>query len=405
MNKVITINLNGVAYQLEEGGYDALRAYLDNAARRLEGNPDRDEIITDIEQAIADKFRALLGAYKTVVNVKEVTDVLAEMGPVEDSSAEGAAAGAGTRTAAGQGGAAAAGGPRPESGTPSDVRRLYRIEEGAMLAGVCNGLAAYGNLDVTLVRLGFALLTFFWGAGILVYLLMAIIVPAARTPTEKAAATGMAATAQEFIKRAREGYYEGMKSFHDKQSRRAWKRKFKQEMRGWKYNFHQQQQQQAQYWKNWSHNWQQNWNQAPQGTPPIFGPVFIAPFLSLLLLALVILMVWAIYSLVTVGSFLGVALPAGMPLWVGILLVVLLYHLVAWPIKSVRFACYYPAPHHLHGGLLFGLIGRVIGLFFLGFGIWYLDRHVPEFHQWLVELPGLLHRGIDAVQGWFAKKS
>ena len=83
MNKVITINLNGVAYQLEEGGYDALRAYLDHAARRLEGNPDKDEIITDIEQAIADKFRALLGAHKTVVNTKEVTGVIAEMGPVE----------------------------------------------------------------------------------------------------------------------------------------------------------------------------------------------------------------------------------------------------------------------------------------------------------------------------------
>src|SRR6218665_4104289 len=90
MNKVITINLKGVAYQLEEGGYDALRAYLDLAARRLEGNPDKDEIIADIEQAIADKFRALLGAYKTVVNAKEVTGVLTEMGPVEDASGGGA---------------------------------------------------------------------------------------------------------------------------------------------------------------------------------------------------------------------------------------------------------------------------------------------------------------------------
>ena len=53
MNKVITINLHGNAYQLEEAGYDSLRAYLDDAARQLEGNPDKDEIIADIEQAIA----------------------------------------------------------------------------------------------------------------------------------------------------------------------------------------------------------------------------------------------------------------------------------------------------------------------------------------------------------------
>ena len=60
MNKVITINLDGNAYQLEEGGYDALRAYLETAAARLQGNPDRDEILSDIERAIAEKFRALL---------------------------------------------------------------------------------------------------------------------------------------------------------------------------------------------------------------------------------------------------------------------------------------------------------------------------------------------------------
>src|SRR6478609_4498884 len=140
MNKVITINLNGVAYQLEEGGYDALRIYLENAARRLEGNPDREEIITDIEQAIADKFRALLGAYKTVVNVKEVTDVLAEMGPVEDVSSDSASTATGAAAAAGQGKSTEAGAARAEASTPPGARRLYRIEEGAMIAGVCNGL-------------------------------------------------------------------------------------------------------------------------------------------------------------------------------------------------------------------------------------------------------------------------
>ena len=40
MQKVITINLNGNAYQLDETGYEALRAYLDQAGARLAGNPD-----------------------------------------------------------------------------------------------------------------------------------------------------------------------------------------------------------------------------------------------------------------------------------------------------------------------------------------------------------------------------
>jgi hypothetical protein len=40
MQKVITINLNGNAYQLDETGYEALRAYLDHAEAQLANNPD-----------------------------------------------------------------------------------------------------------------------------------------------------------------------------------------------------------------------------------------------------------------------------------------------------------------------------------------------------------------------------
>jgi phage shock protein PspC (stress-responsive transcriptional regulator) len=268
---------------------------------------------------------------------------------------------------------------------------------------VCNGLGAYFGLDPTLFRIGFVLLTFLWGTGVLAYVLMVILVPHAKTSADKAAASGAAATtAQEFIKRAREGYYEGMRSFHDKEARRAWKRKFREDMRGWK----RQMRGSSHYWHNWgqqwNQQWQQNWQQTPAQHPPVFGPVFIAPFLSILLFALVVLMVWAIYSIVTMHAVFGFALPATMPMWVGILLVVVAYQLVSWPIKSVRFACYYPAPHHLHGGLLGGLVGSLIGLFFLGFGIWMLDRHVPEFHEWMVQLPVLLHKFADTVQGWFA---
>jgi len=87
MNKVITINLNGNAYQLEEIGYEALRTYLDNAARQLAANPDKDEIITDIEQAIGEKCRALTGPYRTVVLARDIERIIAEMGPVIDGSA------------------------------------------------------------------------------------------------------------------------------------------------------------------------------------------------------------------------------------------------------------------------------------------------------------------------------
>ena len=50
MNKVISIHLRGHAYQLEEPGYNRLRAYLDEAASRLASDPDRAEIIDDLEE-------------------------------------------------------------------------------------------------------------------------------------------------------------------------------------------------------------------------------------------------------------------------------------------------------------------------------------------------------------------
>jgi phage shock protein PspC (stress-responsive transcriptional regulator) len=56
-------------------------------------------------------------------------------------------------------------------------RRLLRSSDERMLAGVAGGIAQYLDVDPTFVRLGFAAATLFGGFGILVYLIMAVIVP------------------------------------------------------------------------------------------------------------------------------------------------------------------------------------------------------------------------------------
>jgi phage shock protein C len=56
-------------------------------------------------------------------------------------------------------------------------KQLRRLRSGRMVAGVCAGLADYFSVDVTLVRLAFALLTVFGGAGALFYLVAWLIVP------------------------------------------------------------------------------------------------------------------------------------------------------------------------------------------------------------------------------------
>ncbi len=57
-------------------------------------------------------------------------------------------------------------------------KKLYRIEQGKMLCGVCMGISDYLNIDVTVIRLIWAVLTVFSaGTGLLLYVVAAIIMP------------------------------------------------------------------------------------------------------------------------------------------------------------------------------------------------------------------------------------
>lgn len=59
----------------------------------------------------------------------------------------------------------------------SGGKRLLRPRDGRKVAGVCAGFAAYFGVDVNLVRLGFGVLTVFYGLGILAYLIAWAILP------------------------------------------------------------------------------------------------------------------------------------------------------------------------------------------------------------------------------------
>jgi phage shock protein PspC (stress-responsive transcriptional regulator) len=394
MNKVIIINLNGNAYQLEEDAYDALRAYLDAARGRLEGNPDRDEIVADIEQAIADKFRSLLGVGKTVVLTAEVTRVIAEMGPVDDGS-EAAAAAPGAAGAAPKAGPQA---PKAEPGSHAGTpRRLYRVNEGAMLCGVCNGIGAFLHIDVSIVRVAFVILTLLYGFGGLVYLIMALILPTADTPEEKAAATGGPSTSADFIRRAREGYYGGMKTFRDKGEYREWKRKVKQDMRGWSRNFRDDMRRNA---SQWSHNWNVHWAHHPH---PGFGWWFLAPIFGILSALLALLMAWAIVSVVMYGAFLGLAVPAGMPLWVAIVLIVLIFQMIRWPLRALRYALFFgygPRPLHPIAHFWNAIVGVVVILSI----VWLFTHHPGQVHEFLNNLPHQLHQAADSAKAWWDRQ-
>lgn len=56
-------------------------------------------------------------------------------------------------------------------------KRLYRIEDGKKIAGVCGGIAEYFNIDPTMVRLVWAIVSLSAGAGILAYIVAALVMP------------------------------------------------------------------------------------------------------------------------------------------------------------------------------------------------------------------------------------
>lgn len=56
-------------------------------------------------------------------------------------------------------------------------KRLYKIEEGKKLCGVCGGIAEYFDIDPTIVRLLWIILVFCVGTGVLAYIIAAIIMP------------------------------------------------------------------------------------------------------------------------------------------------------------------------------------------------------------------------------------
>jgi phage shock protein PspC (stress-responsive transcriptional regulator) len=193
MRKVITVNLNGNAYQLEEAGFEALHAYLAAAEARLAGNPDQAEILKDLEQAIADKCNAVLGPRRNVVSVDDIQTILAQMGPVDAGTPGDAAPGAGDAASA-------------AAGTPPR-RKLYRLPGESMLLGVCAGFAAYFNIEVVWIRIA-AIVLAIGSSGVifLIYLLMVFVMPRASTPEMVAEAHGAAANAREVMDRVKKKF-------------------------------------------------------------------------------------------------------------------------------------------------------------------------------------------------------
>ena len=64
----------------------------------------------------------------------------------------------------------------------SDIKKMERPRTGRMLAGVCAAIANYVNMDATVIRIIYVLLTIFTGfCGLRVYFILMLVIPEAKS--------------------------------------------------------------------------------------------------------------------------------------------------------------------------------------------------------------------------------
>lgn len=203
MNKVIKVSINKTPFTLAEDAYSVLKVYLDHLRRYYSGEDGGAEIMDGIEERIAELLSERTEMGNKVVSKANVDEVLEIMGTpevIEDISDE-----------------AAGRSYDFTSDTKRIPKRLYRDTEHRVIGGVCSGLAAYFNIDTILVRvllialvLGSSAFKYAMfndhlhnitfslsGLLVLVYIVMWIIVPAARSVEDRYAMRGEPLSARE----------------------------------------------------------------------------------------------------------------------------------------------------------------------------------------------------------------
>ncbi len=198
MNKTIIINISGIIFHIEEDAYEQLKQYMSEVKQYFTKSEDSFEIISDIENRVAELFSEIIKAEeKEVIVNADVEKVVRTMGKPSDFEKEIV---------------------DDELNIDPKIhikKRLYRNPDDKIAGGVCSGIAAYLNIDPIWIRLLLIISVFFFGTGILLYIILWIIMPEAKTRTEKLAMRGESPTL-ESIRRSVEEEINGMRRNFDR---------------------------------------------------------------------------------------------------------------------------------------------------------------------------------------------
>jgi len=150
----------------DEDAYTELKRYLKNLELHFASEESSAEILSDIETRMAELFRAKLTGYKQVITIEDVYEVCAVLGTPEDIFDE-------EDTSA------------RDKFTSPGYHRMYRDPDHRIIGGVCAGMGAYWRVEPWIIRIIFVILAMMGGLGILVYLILYIVLPEAKTTGQK----------------------------------------------------------------------------------------------------------------------------------------------------------------------------------------------------------------------------
>jgi phage shock protein PspC (stress-responsive transcriptional regulator) len=172
MNKTVNINLAGIVFHIDEDAFKILNNYLNTLKNHFKNEENGDEILKDIEGRIAELFTERMQK-REVVSIVDVNAIIGIMGNPsqyddeiqQESSQESQ--------------------HKDEDLRKGKRRKVFRDDEGRMIGGVCSGLAHYFDINVFWFRIIFIILLFAIGGGPLMYIILWIAIPSAKTTAEK----------------------------------------------------------------------------------------------------------------------------------------------------------------------------------------------------------------------------
>ncbi|MCF6241371.1 MAG: PspC domain-containing protein [Bacteroidales bacterium] len=213
MKKTVRININGLIFNLDEDAYQKLSKYLD-AIRHMFRNPsEANEVISDVESRIAELFQQRVSSRKEVINIKDIEAIIEIMGKPDDfgeyiEDTEEQATNTENRSKL----------------SFKSSRRFYRDPDKKVLSGVAAGLGAYFGIDPVIVRVIFIIITMMFGASMFIYILLWIIIPEAKTTTQKLEMRGEPVNLGNIEKTIKEQYKEVKEGFSQWQNSESYER-------------------------------------------------------------------------------------------------------------------------------------------------------------------------------------